>query len=276
RREGRAAAEEGVMSGPDTGRVEVEIDGAVAVLRFVNPPEGYMDDGTEAALEAALDQVEGDDAVRAVVLTGGRPDVFIRHFDVRVLEARGRALAERGVTFSIDRPVPDRGTPALLSRIEASEKPFVAAINGVCMGGGFETALACDLRFAAEGDYPIGLPEANIGVLPGAGGTQRLPRLIGEAKALELMLLGRTVGPEEAARLGMVSACVPDALEAAMTAARRLAAQPPRALAHIKRLVRGTGGFAAERTLFCDLMVSDEGIARMARMNAEGLDIRDV
>ncbi|MEM6439695.1 MAG: enoyl-CoA hydratase/isomerase family protein [Pseudomonadota bacterium] len=263
------------MSGPDTGRVELTLDGPVAVVRFSNPPEGYMDDGTEAGLGPVLDRIESDDAIRVAVLTGGQPDVFIRHFDVRVLEARGRALADRGVTFSVDRPVPDRGTPALLSRIEASPKPFIAAINGVCMGGGFETALACDLRFASQGDYPIGLPEANIGVLPGAGGTQRLPRLIGEAKALELMLLGRTVSPEEAARLGMVSACVPDALEAAVEAARRLADQPPRALAHIKRLVRGEEGFAAERTLFCDLMVSEDGIARMARMNREARDIRD-
>ena len=257
------------------GAVTVETEGPVARLVFSNPPEGYMDDGTEAALAAALDRVEADDALRAAVLVSDDPGVFVRHFDVRTLEARARAMQARGLAFSPDRPVPDRGTPALLTRMEESPKPFLAAIEGACMGGGLEIALACDLRFAAAGDHPLGLPETRIGLLPGAGGTQRLPRLIGEAKALELILLGRTVGPEEAARLGMVTACVPDARAAAMQAARALAELPPKALAHVKRLVRRREGLATERTLFCDLMVSDEAIARMARMNAEGRDIRD-
>ena len=258
-----------------SGRVEIELDGPVAVLRFVNPPDGYMDEGTEAGLAEAVERVEGDPGIRAAVVTGGTPGVFVRHYDVRVLEARGRAMRERGMRFSTDRPVPDRGTPAILSRIEASAKPWIAAINGTCMGGGFEIALACDIRFAEAGDYPIGLPEVNIGLLPGAGGTQRLPRLIGEGPALEMMLLGRTVGPEAAARLGMVSACVEDVTAVAMETARALAERPPLALAHVKRLVRGREGAAAERTLFCDLMVSEDGIDRMTQMNAEGRDIGD-
>ncbi|MEM7271388.1 MAG: enoyl-CoA hydratase-related protein, partial [Pseudomonadota bacterium] len=116
-----------------------------------------------------------------------------------------------------------------------------------------------------------------VGILPGAGGTQRLPRLIGEARALEFMLTGRTVQPEEAARLGLASESVPDVMAAAMAMAKGLAAKPPRALAHIKRLTRlgaSEDGLAAERTLFCDLMVSDEAIELMARMNAGG-DIRN-
>mgnify|MGYP005848087589 CR=1 FL=1 len=269
------------MSGPDTGRVTVEIDGPVAVLRFSNPPEGFMDEGTEAGLAEALERVEGDPAVRAVVLTGADAGVFIRHYDVRILEDRGRKLAARGYVFTTDRPVPETGFHASLRRIEGSAKPYVAAINGACMGGGYELGLACDIRMAEAGDYPIGLPEANIGVLPGAGGTQRLPRLIGEARALELMLTGRTLGPEEAARVGLVGSCVPaPVLAHALEMARGLAEKPAKTLAHIKRLVRGAAAEAArladERTLFCDLMVSDEAIALMSRMNRGAGDITKV
>jgi len=122
----------------------------------------------------------------------------------------------------------------------------------------------------------------NLGLLPGAGGTQRLPRLIGEAKTLELILLGKTVGPQEAADLGLVHACVAaPVLEHAMAMAERLAAKPPRAMAHCKRLVRRAlstspeQGLADERTLFCDLMVDDESFALMQDFNRGRRDIRD-
>ena len=269
------------MSGPDTGRVEVSVEGPVAVLRFSNPPEGFMDEGTEAGLTAALARVEADPAIRVAVLTGADAGVFIRHYDVRILEARGRALAARGLRFTPDRPVPETTFHKALGVIERSPKPYLAAINGACMGGGYELALACDIRLAQAGDYPIGLPESNIGVLPGAGGTQRLPRLIGEARALELMLTGRTLGPEDAARIGLVGSCVPaPVLDHALAMARGLAAKPAATLAHIKRLIRGASADAArlaeERTLFCDLMVGDEPLALMTRMNRGAGDITKV
>ncbi|MEO0680667.1 MAG: enoyl-CoA hydratase/isomerase family protein [Pseudomonadota bacterium] len=266
-----------------SGRIEISRRGAVQLWRFVNPPEGFMDDGTEAALTAALAALEDDGETRAVVLAGperAEDPVFIRHYDVRLLEARARTMAERGMTFGEDRPVPEPPLHRALRAIERHRLPFLAAIDGACMGGGFELALACDLRLAGPEATAIGLPEARIGLLPGAGGTQRLPRLIGEAKALDFMLFGRTVAAAEAAALGLVHAAPEGpALAEALARAETLAALPAAALAHIKRLVRGHGGdaagHAAERTLFCDLMVSDEGLARMARMNAEGRDIRD-
>jgi enoyl-CoA hydratase len=258
----------------------------VALLRFGNAPQGCFDEASEAAFEAALDALDAEPAIRVVVLAGGVPGVFVRHYDVGVLEARARALAARGLRFDIARPVPEAPIHRCLRRIGASGRIFIAAIDGVAMGGGCEIALACDLRVAADGDYPIGLPEVNIGLLPGAGGTQRLARLVGEAKALELMLLGRTVSPREAARLGLVNECVAGpALPRALELAGRLAGQPPRALAHVKRLVRqvfeggeaGTlaAGLAHERTRFCDLLVSDEAIARMHDMNQGRRTIRD-
>ena len=276
------------MSGPDTGQVLYTQDGPVAVLRFSNPPEGYMDEGTEAGLAAALDAIDAamaaGDGPRAVVLTGDDEGVFIRHYDVRVLEKRARAMAARGMSFHPDRPVPEPRLHACLRRIEAHPLPFVAAINGAAMGGGYELALACDIRIAQAGDYPIGLPEVKLGILPGAGGTQRLAGLVGQARALELILTGTTMPPEQAAALGLVGRCCEGpALEAGLTLARQLAALPPAALAHVKHLLRVAGrdaalhgaALASERTLFCDLMVQPEAIDLMARMNAGNRDIRD-
>lgn len=263
-----------------TGTITYEQQGAVAILRFDNPDRGYMDSGTEAALTAMLDRVEGDEDIRAVVLTGAREGMFIRHYDTGVLEARARRMAERGMSFSTDRPVPEPSLHADLRRIETSAKPYIAAINGTAMGGGYELALACDIRFAQAGDYAIGLPEVRIGLLPGAGGTQRLSALIGPARALEFMMLGRTFAPEEAARQGLVNACVAGpVLDHAMGIAQELAALSPRALAHIKRLTRAplpnAQALADERTLFCDLMVSPQSLELVARMNAGDGDIRD-
>lgn len=262
------------------GTIRIERDGPVATLLFSNPPDGFMDDGTEAALAVALDAIEADAQIRAVVLAGADPGVFIRHFDVRVLERRARKMAARAMSFTVERPVPETSLLASFRRIEESPKPFVCALNGTAMGGGFELALCCDLRVAEDGPFDLGLPEVNIGLLPGAGGTQRLPRLVGVARALEIALLGRTVSPREALNLGLVHACVPDARAYARSLAFELAAKPAAALAHVKRLVHGAlamplaQGLAAERTLFCDLMVRPEAIDRMHEMNAGTRDIR--
>jgi enoyl-CoA hydratase/carnithine racemase len=120
-----------------------------------------------------------------------------------------------------------------------SPKVFVAAINGHALGGGLEMALACDLRFAAEGKYRLGLPEVTLGLLPGNGGTQRLPRLIGANKALEMMLTGESVGPEEAHRLGLVNQLFPaeKLLEEAEAYARKVASGAGVAIGKIKQAV---------------------------------------
>lgn len=262
------------------GKVDVEIADKIAVLRFSNPPEGFMDEGTVQGLAGALDRIEADGSVRVAILTGGQKNVFIRHFDVRILEARSRAMQARNMRFTLERLVPEPLLHASMRRMEASAIPFIAAINGVAMGGGFELCLACDIRLAQAGDYSLGLPEINIGLLPGAGGTQRLTRLIGAAKALELMLSGATMTPERAAELGLVNRCVEGSVQdEAMSLARLIASKPIRAVSHIKQLVRmqavDEAALAAERTLFCDLMVTDEAIALMSRMNSGSGDIRD-
>lgn len=250
------------------------VEPGIALMRMINNAGGFLDDASETELACALDLIDAATDLRAVVITGAAAGVFVRHYDVQVLEERGRQLAARGLRFSLERKVPESAYLRCLRRITESRLPFVAAINGVAMGGGFELALACDLRIAQAGDYPIGLPEVNIGLLPGAGGTQRLTRLVGQAVAMRSLLLGRTWRPEQAAAQGLVDECVQgEALERALGLARELRALPALAVGHIKQLVRAAAsqglseGMAAERTLFCDLMVSDESIARMHEMN---------
>ena len=256
--------------------------GAVAVVSIANPPDGCMDQATVAELDALTGSFEHDQELKVAVFAGGLPGVFIRHYSVVELERLARDLKARGKTFDPNKPAPERILDRVFRRMEHGHVVTIAAIDGHAMGGGFEFALACDLRIAGDGAFAIGLPEVNLGILPGAGGTQKLARLVGVARALELTLRGRTVGPREAARLGLVHELAAEgALARAEQIAGEIADKPAAALRHIKRLVRGTQetslaeGLALERTLFLDLMVSDEAIQRMARMNVEARDIRN-
>jgi enoyl-CoA hydratase/carnithine racemase len=259
--------------------VVIERIGPIAVLAFHNRPDGTMDEATEQSLHDVLEEVETDPAVRAVVLTGAERDVFIRHYDVGDLAQRGHALSGRHLDFSVDRPVRETLLHRCLRRMETSPKPYLAALNGTTMGGGFEIALACDFRIAQGGSYRIGLPEINLGLLPGAGGTQRLVRLVGTARALDIVMFGRTFEPEEAVGLGLVNECADDARVRALALAEILCGKPALALAHAKRLIRQFGGgsleqgLAAERTLFCDLLMRPESLTRMDRMLAGSNDI---
>lgn len=265
-------------------QVRIEREGPVATITITNPPMGYMDAATVPELDAATAELEADTAIRAVVITGGLPGVFIRHYSVHELEQLSRNLCAAGVQVDPSRTVPERDLDRVFRRIETMPKPVIAAINGLAMGGGFELTLACDIRIAEEGDYELGLPEVKVGILPGAGGTQKLARLVGMARALEMTLRGRTVSPAEAHALGIVQELAParGALARARQIAAEIASRPPRAAAHIKRLVRMTPetplaeGLALERTLFLDLLISDEALKLMGRMNAGDLDIRDV
>jgi enoyl-CoA hydratase len=246
-------------------RLSLAQDRNVAIVRFDNPPHGYMDAPMVEALDKVSRELVADDAVRAIVFTGALEGIFIQHYDVAELSQLGKGLRQRGLKFTEARLAPERTLDHIFDRLGTAPKPVIAAINGNAMGGGFEFALACDLRLAQKGPYSIGLPEINIGILPGGGGTQRLARLIGPARALELVLRGRTVDPDEAARLGMVHEAVDSpVLERALTLAHELAGKSPLAVQHIKRLIRNAGqqslenDLALERTLFLDLLVSDQ------------------
>ena len=263
-------------------QITIEKDDAVAIVRFSNPPDGYMDSNTVPEITAMLDQVEADKSVRAVILTGGLSGVFIRHYTILELEDRGRRLQVETNGFDVTHPTPEPPLHTAFRRIEDSPKPYVAAINGTAMGGGFEMALRCDFRIAQDGPYHLGLPEINLGILPGAGGTQRLSRIIGQAKTLELTLLGKTLSPREAAAYGLVTECYDGpVLDRALEIAHELTTKSPHALAYIKHLVRRSevvaplDGLASERTLFADLVRRDEAIGLMTEMNQGKRGIRD-
>ena len=160
--------------------VTTERRGGAAILTYANPPRGTMTARGSAETLAALQAAVADKSVRCIVLTGGLPDVFVRHYDVGELSAASDA-AEGGAPAP--NPAESSSSPFadLIDLLAAAPQPVIAAINGLCMGGGFEISLACDLRIADPKAEAIGLPETRIGIFPGGGGTQRLPRVVGEA-----------------------------------------------------------------------------------------------
>ena len=250
----------------------------IAIITLGSPKRIYFDAEMGDALTAALDGYAGDSNIRAVVLTGGAPGYFSRHFSITSLLQLAGPLRASG------REWPDNATynagffDKAMALCESMPKPVIAAISGTCLAGAFEFTLSCDLRIAEDGDYLIGLPETNLGLVPGAGGTQRLPRTIGTAAALMHILMGDAVNPKEAARLGLVHESVSGkALDRAMEIACRLAFRPPESVAAIKRLVRNATetplaqGLALERNLFLKLCISDAGLARMRSYEAANI-----
>ena len=199
--------------------VIVARDGAVATITIDRPAvRNALNDATLAAIDAAVAALDADPEVRVILLTGAGDKAFIAGADINELS---RATAVTGRTLAL------RGQ-GVFDRIAAAGKPIIAVINGFCLGGGCELALACTFRFAAD-TAEIGQPEINLGIIPGYGGSQRLPRLIGRDRALDLILTGRRVSAAEALALGLVTRVYPAAtLRAeALAYARELAAKAP-------------------------------------------------
>ncbi len=250
----------------------VESEGHVQTWTMSNPPMNYMTAAMSQELTELIGRTEADESVRAIILTGGIEGKFITHYSVDELAEGAADPAECARTF----PLLEAGFHRMLDRIMLMPKVVIAAINGDCMGGGYELALACDFRLAADGPYQIGLPEAVLGILPGGGGTQRLPRLIGRGKALEVMLFGNVYHPREAERMGMVNRVLePETLMSfAMEWARTLAKRPPRSIAAIKRAVYlGAdrdleAGLYIERTEMRDVMCTEDARTIMNAYNA--------
>ena len=244
--------------------VHADQSGRVLTVRLDNPPRNFMNMRMVGELEQLVHDLEGDRSIGAVVITGAVEGVFITHFDVNEIRrsservAASVSSAQAGGTLravgavqripgarSIVGRSPVAGLSALLQihelflRMNRLDKVFIAAINGLAMGGGCELALACDIRIMAKGDYVIGLPEITLGIIPGAGGTQRLARVLGPAKALEMMLEGRVLSPGEALAMGLIHRVAePERLLAGATAtAERLARRSPKAVAALKRAV---------------------------------------
>jgi enoyl-CoA hydratase/carnithine racemase len=236
--------------------VQVEREGAVATVRLERPPVNALSGELIGQLAAAFERLSGDRGVRAIVVTGSAR-AFSAGADVGELAGLGGPHAVRGWV--------DRGQ-RLMDRIAASTRPVVAAIEGYCLGGGLELALAAHLRVAGD-RAQLGAPEVKLGILPGFGGTQRLPRLIGAGPALELLLTGEPVGAERALALGLVNRVAPagQALAAAVELATGLAERSAPSLAAIMAVVaRGRDaplreGLDAEVSAFAALLAGPDG-----------------
>jgi enoyl-CoA hydratase len=282
--------------------LETERRDRVLVVQIDHPPHNFMTAEMVRELADLVGSLRGDRSVGAVVITGKPADLFITHYDVGeilasvrragvatppwltgiILKVAGaarrvpgiRALGARtplGAVFELYR-IHD-----LFLAMNRSDKVFIAAINGPATGGGCEISLACDIRLMASADIAIGLPEMTIDFNPGAGGTQRLPRAVGQARALEMMLEGRTLSPREALDYGLVQAVLPpeQVKEAAIRTGQRLARRSPEAIRSLKRAVYEGGsrplarGLGVERKWFMFSSATDSSQDKMAAMTAQ-------
>jgi enoyl-CoA hydratase len=229
--------------------VRLEVDAGVGVVRLERPPANALDHQAGLELQEVFREAAYRDDVGTLVVWGG-PKIFAAGADIKAMEGFG----------------PEEVAPVVgalgdaLDMLEAMSKVSIAAINGYALGGGFELALAADLRYLAE-DGKVGQPEIRLGVIPGAGGTQRLTHLVGPGRARELVYSGRQVAADEAVALGLAELVLPseDVFAVAMDDARALAAGPREALAAAKVSIRaavetpGPAGLRTERERFCAL-----------------------
>jgi enoyl-CoA hydratase len=207
----------------------VEKRGRVALITINRPQKlNALNIQTRAEGAAALDELRETEEVRVVVITGAGEKAFVAGADIAEFEGR-TAITQRDVMTA----------RSLFTAIDTFPKPVIAMVNGFCLGGGCELALSCDLRVASE-SAKFGQPEINLGIIPGGGGTQRLTRLVGEGKAMELILTGDMIDAQTAYRLGLVNLVVPAAdLEAkTMELANRIAEKSPVALRMAKEAVK--------------------------------------
>jgi enoyl-CoA hydratase/carnithine racemase len=263
-----SSAESALAPQPDAGwderLVKLETRGATAIAWLDHPPANALSPDTVDALRQAWDAVDGS-GVRALVIASANARLFCAGADIKAFTAMDEASGRAYVA----------GTHELLRSLERSPVVTIAAVNGLALGGGCELAMACDLRIAGA-SARFGQPEIKLGIIPGFGGTQRLARLVGPAKALELNLVGEPIAAAEAAACGLVNRVVPDEelLPSALALAETIAAQAPLAVAQIKRVSANAdldAGIAAEQEAFAQVFASAdarEGIAAFLEKRA--------
>jgi len=214
----------------NTSRVLYEAKDGIARLTIHRPEKlNALDRATVQEIDRAVDTAGSDPRVGVLILTGAGEKAFVAGADIHELATQ---TPVEGEAFS-------RAGQAVLSRLETLGKPSIAAINGYALGGGLELALACTLRLASE-SARLGLPEVSLGIIPGYGGTQRLARLVGRGRALEIVLTGEPIDAAEALRIGLVNRVVPaaDLLSTAEALARTLLSRGPMALRYAMQAVR--------------------------------------
>ncbi len=241
---------------PDEGfeqgeAVQLETRGATAIAWLDRPPANSLSPQVIAELGRIWDHVEADDSVRALVIASANPMLWCAGADIKAFTQMD---PEAGAAMLND-------AHALLRRMEQSSTVTIAAVNAVAFGGGCELAMGCDVRIAAQ-SASFGQPEVNLGIIPGFGGTQRLPRLVGTARALELNLTGDPISGAEAFEIGLVNQVVPDheLFDIALAWARKLGGQAPLAVGAIKRTTAGDAdldeGIEAEKAAFAEVFRS--------------------
>ena len=238
-----------------------ELEGRVALLTINRPDKlNALNQQVRDDMLALLDEIEADDAVGAVVVTGAGEKSFVAGADIG--EFAGRTPFDQRQAMR---------SPRIFDVMASFPKPVIAMINGFCLGGGCELAASCDIRIASD-RARFGQPEINLGLIPGGGGTQRLPRLVGLGQAMRLILSGDMIAADEAARIGLVDLVAPaDELRATtLELAGKIAAKSPLTLKVAKEAIRASQrmaveeGILYERDLFCLCFSSDdkaEGVA---------------
>lgn len=249
----------------------------IVTCTMSNPPTHTMVAPEVEELHRFLDEIEGRKDVRVVVLTGANDDVFIKHYEVGELATSSEGQQGNGA----DAPTTDaprhHAMNRLCLRLEALDAITIAAVNGNAAGGGCELSLACDFRLLKQGDYRYGLPETSVGIIPGAGGTQRFARLLGTAKALDLILHAHLMTPDEALDIGLAHRVFPATSyrEDVATFAADLAGRSPIGLQMAKRSIQQGAALPMGDALFLEqeafatcMRSKDAAIAMRASLEA--------
>lgn len=241
--------------------VNYTVEDRVATVTISNPPANVLTTPLMMELDKVIDELAGNSEAKVLVLTGSGT-LFVAGADIKEIGSissskKGEELALMG--------------QAVFSKIEQMRKPVIAAITGFCLGGGMELAMSCHMRIAGD-RARMGQPEINLGIIPGFGGTQRLPRLVGKAKAMEMILTGDMVNAQEAKALGLVNKVVPEGevLKQAVGLAKKIAAKGGKTISAAINAIQETTqqtlsqGLALEAKLFgqiCETSDMKEGVS---------------
>lgn len=264
--------------------VELVREGAIATLRFANPPRHTLTATMVHAMHERLAQLEGQrQGVRLLVVRSATPNVFITHYEVGELANIAEQSAASSPVTAAAAPVQLHPLNELMLRLEALDLVTVAVMDGLAMGGGLELALGCDFRLLCDGNHRVGLPETHVGIIPGAGGTQRMARLLGTARALDLILHGALLSPQEALVAGLVHRVfAASSFEAEVSAfLGNLATRAPIALALAKQAIRQGAGLPLREALALEqeafaraIATSDARLAMRAYLKGERYEFK--
>lgn len=235
--------------------VSYVVEEGIAVVTINHPPANALDNKTTHELDEVFEELAKDEAVKTVILTGAGEKIFVAGADISLFPQMGQ---KEGEEFSQE-------LQRVFDKIEGLEKVVICAVNGMALGGGCELAMACDIRIASE-SAKFGQPEVNLGVIPGAGGTQRLPRLVSKGKAKELIFTGDMITASEAKEIGLVDRVAPkgEAVSEAKNMAKKIMEKGPIAIKYAKKAIdEGVNmtlneGLKLERKLFGELFTTED------------------